>query len=225
MLGAATSSDRSQVINAYRRALELSGEPERGSGVFKKACATCHKAENVGVDVGPNLATITGRSPEDLLIHILDPNREVAPPYFNYNAALADGSVLSGLIADESANSVTLKRAEGATDVVPRGRIEAISSTGLSLMPEGLEKGLEPQDFADLIAYLKSIQASGPAPVQHGRGGVPRERTTRGPRRASRAASRSPASFARCSANADGSQRFCAARTGDAATTFEPMER
>ena len=56
---------------------------------------------------------------------------------------------------------MTLKRAEGATDVVPRSQIEAIASTGQSLMPEGLEKGLEAQDFADLIAYLRSIQAGG----------------------------------------------------------------
>ena len=155
VLGSAGNSDRSQVIAGYRKALELTGEPGRGREVFKKTCATCHKAENVGADAGPNLATISGRSAEDLLVHILDPNREVAPPYFNYNVALADGRVLSGLIADESANSVTLKRAEGATDIVPRSQIEAISSTGQSLMPEGLEKGLEPQDFADLIAYLR----------------------------------------------------------------------
>jgi putative membrane-bound dehydrogenase-like protein len=166
LLGTAATSDRSQVITAHRRALEMTGDLERGKSVFKKACATCHLAEGVGADVGPNLATITGRSAEDLLIHILDPNREVAPSYLNYNAALADGRVLSGLIAVESANSVTLKRAEGATDIIPRSQIEALSSTGQSLMPEGLEKGLEVGDFADLIAYLRSIQVSSPAPVQ-----------------------------------------------------------
>jgi putative heme-binding domain-containing protein len=144
----------------------LAGQPDRGRNVFLKTCATCHKAENAGVDVGPNLATITNRTTEDLLVHILDPNREVAPPYINYNVALVDGRVLSGIIADESANSLTLKRAEGATDIIPRSQVEAISSTGQSLMPEGLEKGLEPQDFADVIAYLRSIQAGGPAPVQ-----------------------------------------------------------
>jgi putative membrane-bound dehydrogenase-like protein len=165
LLGTAAASDRAQVLSAHRKALELPGDTERGRGVFKKACATCHKADNVGVDVGPNLATITGRTAEDLLIHILDPNREVAPAYFNYTAALADGRVLSGLIADESANSVILKRAEGATDIIPRSQIEAMTSTGQSLMPEGLEKGLDVQDFADLIGYLRSIQVSGPAPV------------------------------------------------------------
>jgi putative membrane-bound dehydrogenase-like protein len=166
LLGTPGNSDRSQVVAAYRKALELSGESERGRATFKKVCATCHKAENVGVDVGPNLATVTGRTTEDLLTHILDPNREVAPPYLNYNVALTDGRTLSGVIAEESANSVTLKRAEGATDLVPRSQIEAISSTGQSLMPEGLEKGLEPQDFADLIAFVRSIQASNPPAPQ-----------------------------------------------------------
>jgi putative membrane-bound dehydrogenase-like protein len=156
--GSNASGDRGAVVASYRKALGLTGDEGRGRAVFKKACATCHVAEGVGVEVGPNLVTIVGRTAEDLLIHILDPNREVAPAYLNYNVALADGRVLSGLIADESANSLTLKRAEGATDVIPRGQIEAVSSTGQSLMPEGLEKGLEPQDFADVIAYLKSLQ-------------------------------------------------------------------
>ena len=43
---------------------------------------------------------------------------------------------------------------------IARDRIEAISSTGLSLMPEGLEKGLSPQDFANLITFVRSIQAA-----------------------------------------------------------------
>jgi putative membrane-bound dehydrogenase-like protein len=165
LLGTASNNDRAGVIAAYRKALDLTGEAGRGRDVFTKVCATCHKAEGAGVDVGPNLATVTGRSAEDLLIHILDPNREVAPAYLNYNVALNDGRIVSGVISDESANALTLKRAEGVTELVPRSQIEAVSSTGQSLMPEGLEKGLQPQDFADLIAYLRSIQASGAPPA------------------------------------------------------------
>jgi putative membrane-bound dehydrogenase-like protein len=155
-------SDRGQVIAAFRPALTLTGNREKGRAVFLKTCSTCHRAEGQGTDVGPNLVTITGRTPEDLLIHILDPNREVAPIYLNYNVATKDGRVVTGLIAEESANAVTLKRAEGVTEVVPRNRIEEIASTSLSLMPEGLEKGLEPRDFADLIAFLRSLPPEGP---------------------------------------------------------------
>ncbi len=110
------------------------------------------------------METVATRSPEDLLVHILDPNREVAPNFVNYSVATGDGRVLSGIIAQESATALVLKRAEAATDVVPRNQIEQISSTGVSLMPEGLEKDLTLDDVANLIAFIRSIQPAAPSP-------------------------------------------------------------
>jgi putative membrane-bound dehydrogenase-like protein len=161
LLGPNMRPDRGAVIAEFRGALALAGDRQKGRLVFGKVCATCHRAEGVGTDVGANLATVTGRSPEDLLVHILDPNREVPPNYINYNVETTDGRIVTGIIAEESANAVTLKRAEGVTEVIPRARIESIASTGLSLMPEGLEKGLVTKDLADLIAYVRGIQAGG----------------------------------------------------------------
>jgi putative heme-binding domain-containing protein len=160
-----TSRDRNQVVASYRPALELAGDRDRGRDVFAKTCATCHQAEGRGVDVGPNLATVTNRSPEDLLVHILDPNREVAPNFVNYNVATESGRIISGIIAEESAGALVLKRAEGAGDVIPREQIEEVASTGISLMPEGLEKGLSASDLADLIAFVRSIKPAAPAPA------------------------------------------------------------
>src|SRR5262249_28312754 len=145
------------IVEKYRPALRLTGNRANGRGVFSKSCATCHQAEGLGVEVGPNLATVAGRSPEDLLVHILDPNREVASNYVNYNVALQDGRVASGIIVLESANAISLKRAQGATDVIARDQIDAISASGISLMPEGLEKELSQQDLANLIAFVRSI--------------------------------------------------------------------
>ncbi|CAN5834352.1 c-type cytochrome [soil metagenome] len=156
---ASSGTDRVKVLAAYQNALDLEAKADHGREVFKQVCATCHKAEGVGEDVGPDLATITNRTPEDLLLHILDPNREVLPVYLNYTVATTDGRILTGQIVDESSNSITLKRAEGATDVVPRQQIEQVASTGLSLMPEGLEKDINPQAMADLIAYLLNLRA------------------------------------------------------------------
>ena len=156
--GALPARDRTKVLAAFRPAIEMTGDRERGREVFAKTCATCHQAEGRGIDVGPNLATVTNRTGEDLLVHILDPNREVAPNFVNYNVATAAGRVISGIITDESAGAIVVKRSEGATDVIPREQIEEIASTGVSLMPEGLEKDFSVQNFADLIAFVRSIK-------------------------------------------------------------------
>ena len=94
------------------------------------------------------------RTPEEVLLHILDPNREVSPSYVEYVVALTDGRVVRGVIAAETPASLTLRRAEGASDTILRQNIEEMSNIGLSLMPEGLEKNIPPQDMADLLRFL-----------------------------------------------------------------------
>ncbi|QEH33353.1 Cytochrome c [Aquisphaera giovannonii] len=158
----AGTADRRKTVEAFGNAATLPGDAEKGREVHKKVCATCHQVGGQGIAVGPDLATVATRSPDDLLLHILDPNREVSPAYINYNVATVDGRVVTGIIAGESASALTLKRAEGVTEVVPRDQIDAIASAGVSLMPEGLEKGLTAQDLADLIAFVRSIK---PAPA------------------------------------------------------------
>jgi putative heme-binding domain-containing protein len=61
------------------------------------------------------------------------------------------------MIAAETATSITLRRAEGASDTVLRVSIDELRSTGQSLMPEGMEKQLGKQEMADLIAYLMAV--------------------------------------------------------------------
>ena len=68
---------------------------------------------------------------------------------------MKDGRVLSGLIAAETPSSITLRMAQGQEENLPRERIASISATGLSLMPQEIEKNLSRQDLADLLAYLK----------------------------------------------------------------------
>jgi putative heme-binding domain-containing protein len=98
------------------------------------------------------------RGPEAIVLNVFDPNREVNPQYLNYNVVTADGRTLSGMIAAESATSVTLRRAENASDTVLRIDIDVLKSTGMSLMPEGLEKQLDKQAMADLLAYLREVE-------------------------------------------------------------------
>jgi putative membrane-bound dehydrogenase-like protein len=148
------SDARQKVVEAYRSASTAPGDPARGQAVFGRLCAACHKLGGQGYEIGPDLAALTDRSPEALLTAILDPNREVDARYVSYSVARKDGRVANGMIAAETASAVTLKREQGQTDQVLRDDIDALTSTGRSLMPEGLENDLKPNEMSDLIAFL-----------------------------------------------------------------------
>ena len=92
------------------------------------------------------------------MLNVLDPNREVKPKYLTYILETSDGLILTGMIASETANSITIRRVDGTTVAVQRVEIEALRSTGLSFMPEGLEKMIDVPAMADLLSYLDSIQ-------------------------------------------------------------------
>ncbi|YCM44680.1 PVC-type heme-binding CxxCH protein [Verrucomicrobiaceae bacterium 227] len=147
---------REKVIESYRASLNLSGDVERGRKVFSQSCVSCHKIGKLGHVVGPDLATIKSRSPESLLIQILDPNREVLDNFTQYFISLNDGRTVTGQIASESPGSLTVRRAEGVEETILRRNIETITSSGRSLMPEGLEAVIDQQAMSDLIAFLRS---------------------------------------------------------------------
>ena len=133
----------------------LLGDVSRGAKVYETACMVCHRHLDRGNDVGPNLGTIKAWPVEQILTNVLDPNREVSPNFALYIVETNDGRTLAGLIASETAGNLTLKRADGGTDTVLRSEIKSLTSPGISLMPEGLEAAITPQQMADLIAYLK----------------------------------------------------------------------
>ena len=145
----------------YRRSLSQSGSSDRGRTIYEKRCSICHRVEKLGTAVGPDLASVQNKSPDDLLIAILDPSRETQPKYVAYNVVTSLGTVHNGMIVAESAASVTLRRAEGKEDRILRNQIEQLVSTGKSLMPEGFEKDIPADQMADLIAFIKAIRPAG----------------------------------------------------------------
>ena len=65
------------------------------------------------------------------------------------------GNVFSGFIAEQTASSRTLRRGVDQQDVVLRQDIDLIRSSGLSLMPEGLEKNITVEQMAALLTFVK----------------------------------------------------------------------
>ena len=153
------ASPRDEVIEAYQEALNLTGDVTRGEKVFRRECILCHRVGKEGHDVGINLATVKNRTAAEVLVHVLDPNREVSPNYFEYIVVTDDGRTTTGVIAAETATSITLRRAEGKEETILRDNIEEITSSGVSLMPEGMEKKISVSEMADLLAFLLELKA------------------------------------------------------------------
>ena len=61
---------------------------------------------------------------------------------------------MTGLLVEDNAQRIVLKQQGGKLETIPRGDVESIQVSKVSLMPEGLEKQLKPQEIADLFAFL-----------------------------------------------------------------------
>jgi putative membrane-bound dehydrogenase-like protein len=149
---------RQDVVAEYQKALKLKGDSGRGKAVFKNVCSTCHQLEGVGTQVGADLHAIRDQGIDTILLNILDANREVKPEFLSYILVTKSGRSLTGMITAETANSITIRQADSTSESVLRIDIEELKSTGLSYMPEGLEKQIDVPAMADLLAYLMSIK-------------------------------------------------------------------
>ncbi|MDA1053448.1 MAG: c-type cytochrome [Planctomycetota bacterium] len=157
LFAATTLRERQEVVDQYQTALQTAGVEDRGKDVFKKVCSACHQLEGVGTAIGADLKGIRNRGLAAVMLNILDPNREVKPQFQSYVIVTEDGRITTGMIQAENANGLTVRRADGTSVVIQRNQIEELSSTGVSFMPEGLEKQIDPQAMADLLAYLDAL--------------------------------------------------------------------
>ena len=154
------AADRRAVIERYRPALDLRGNAVRGATTFKAKCATCHQPGQDGYAAwarARRLSRCSGRKRSSRTCSI--PNRTVDARYRLYQIETSDGASLTGIIQNESENSVTVRQPFGATQTLPRSRIARLQALERSMMPDGLEEGLSLQDMADLLQFIAGTGA------------------------------------------------------------------
>jgi len=164
--GGLPNPDRQKVIDSLLYVVKTKGNAEAGKTVFQNHCAKCHTYQGTGNKIGPDLTGMAVHSKEHLLIEILDPSRSVEGNYRQYLIATKSGQVLTGLLVAESKTAVELLDAEGKKHVLPRDEIEQIQASSKSLMPEGFEQQLKPQELADLLEFLTQRGKYIPLPLE-----------------------------------------------------------
>lgn len=147
-------ASRQDAVTAKLPALKMEGDAERGETLFRQRCLTCHRHGEEGAAIGPDRASFRNLGKPTLLLHLIDPNREVAPQYLAATAATRQGETWQGLLLKDDADGVALRLVSGREMAISRPDIVSFERLAQSLMPEGLETGLSHNDLADLLEFL-----------------------------------------------------------------------
>ena len=149
-------SNRKKPVAELLALLPERGDRRAGARLFMERCQMCHVRGPLGNAVGPELLGLSHRSTEDLLSHIVDPNMAIHPNYVACTVVTTSGERYTGLLRDETEQAVAVLMPLGSLVSVPRERLARVTTLNRSLMPEGLDSGLLPEELKGLIEFLQS---------------------------------------------------------------------
>lgn len=135
--------------------------PEHGKELFfgRGTCFACHKVQGRGVVLGPDLVGISKRQGLDYVIKsILEPDAYIVEGFQQTSLRLKDGRELFGMIQEETAQLIELYLPNGKRIQVNSAEIVKRSDAKHSGMPSSFAYTLNPQDVADLSAWIMSLK-------------------------------------------------------------------
>ena len=148
--------DRQKVIDKYQKAIiNKPIDIKVGAKVFSQQCIHCHSIKGVGSQFAPDLTSLGSRDDEFLLTSILDPRRFVSYELKLHVITTKDGRTYAGIISTESTDSKTIRQPNGKTVQILRRNIEKETGTQQSIMPEGFEHLINPDQMASLMGFIR----------------------------------------------------------------------
>jgi quinoprotein glucose dehydrogenase len=148
-------------VETIRKDVLNKGDAKRGKAIYLNtaivACATCHKLEGVGGQVGPDLTRMWDTmTTEKLLESMVTPSKEIKEGYQTFTAVTLEGQSYSGLKIIDTKDDVVLRESTGRDVRIARKDLDVLKSSNQSLMPDNVVSQLSYAQFLDLLAFLKS---------------------------------------------------------------------
>jgi putative membrane-bound dehydrogenase-like protein len=143
----------------YLQGLEITinkGNIENGRRLFfdKAACYACHTLGPEGGNLGPDLTSIQrDRSAHDLLEAIVYPSATFVREFETYRIK-TKANEYTGVIKEKSPEVIVLNTSAQSSVRIARADIVSMETVDFSMMPQGLDKSLTPQEMSDLMAFL-----------------------------------------------------------------------
>jgi putative membrane-bound dehydrogenase-like protein len=129
----------------------------QGRAIFERTCMACHAIYGAGGNVGPELTGSNRANLDYILSQIINPSEVMQESYQLVIVTTRNGRTLSGMVAAEDNQQLTLRLA-GQDIVVAKSEIQSREKSPVSMMPEGLLKTLKDDEVRDLIAYLRTTK-------------------------------------------------------------------
>ncbi|NBV21275.1 MAG: hypothetical protein EBS05_05055 [Proteobacteria bacterium] len=146
------AKQKDELIAKFTPEVTKPGNVAKGKELFTLNCAVCHMLGDLGKRVGPPLTGMGAHGPAELLVSILDPNREVDASFVAVTIETKDGEQLDGVVTRENNQLVALANAAGEKEI-KKSDIKQRRSTGRSLMPEGFE-ALGVEGLRDILTFM-----------------------------------------------------------------------
>lgn len=132
---------------------------ENGRNAFFAAgCASCHRFNGYGGNIGPDLSSVGMRASVPVLLEdIIEPNALISDQYNSSVIILNNGETVSGLVVEEQEQIKIYPRNPDQPPVIlDKDEVTSIEQSEISQMPEGLIDPLNEEELRDLIAYIRS---------------------------------------------------------------------
>ena len=138
---------------------QIDGDPARGTTLFNLNCLRCHRVDNRGGSLGPNLSTITNRRSQDALTNsIRNPSAEIARRYKPVTLVTADNSRIRGTVKSEDAFSIQIMDSDQVLRGFRKSSLQEVIHEDISLMPSFSESALSSDDINDVLRFLQSAR-------------------------------------------------------------------
>ena len=137
------------------------GDVAKGRKLFEESatCASCHRVNGVGGQIGPDLSTVATKYDRAFLIEsILYPSKQILDGYHTTTVTMKNGETVSGFLRSQTELELMLVDVAGEKHALPRATIAKVDESPASLMPEGLHASLSLAEFADLVGYVESLK-------------------------------------------------------------------
>jgi putative heme-binding domain-containing protein len=140
------------------------GEAEiaKATGLIKaNGCLSCHRVDNMGSYVGPDLSEIgASRSAADIQAALVSPSKDVRPENRSVRLVTKDGKTVTGRILNQDGFSVQIIDSSGQLGSFQKASLREFTILTANPMPSYADK-MSAQDITDLVHYLSSLKGSG----------------------------------------------------------------